>query len=219
MLSDEGSATIRAWGLLNRHAIGRAAGIPYPGTFVLDREGRVVTRSFEEPYEERATAASVLSALEPSAEPGGDVVRGRHVTVGVEQSDQVAAPGQRITLAVHISPAPGVHVYAPGQGGYIPVSLELSPSDAFRPEDPVYPDAHPYLFQPLHETVRVYDRPFRLTRDVTLAVTRDNQRRGLDHEPLTIAGAVRYQACDDRVCFAPDDVPVRWTVTLTPLEH
>jgi DsbC/DsbD-like thiol-disulfide interchange protein len=218
MLSDVGSATIRAWGILNQHAIGRAEGIPYPGTFVLDRSGRVVSRSFEESYEERATAASVLDALQPAASSAGAPVAGRHVAVIPEQSDHVAATGQHLTLGVEIRPAPGIHVYAPGQDGYIPVTLDLQQSDAFEAADTTYPEPRDYLFQPLHETVRVFDRPFRLTRDVTMALTRDVRRGGAAHEALTVRGSVGYQACDDRVCFAPDEVPVTWTITLAPLE-
>ena len=30
--------------------------------------------------------------------------------------------------------------------------------------------------------------------------------------PLTIKGTLRYQACDDKVCFRPTNVPVEWTV-------
>ena len=29
---------------------------------------------------------------------------------------------------------------------------------------------------------------------------------------LTIEGALKYQACDDRICYPPETVPVRWTL-------
>src|SRR5204863_2446991 len=38
-------------------------GMAFPGTFVLDRHGRVVSRSFEDLYVERATVSSVLMKL------------------------------------------------------------------------------------------------------------------------------------------------------------
>ena len=41
LLSDAGSQTITAWGLINRDATGRTAGIPHPGTFVIAPNGRV----------------------------------------------------------------------------------------------------------------------------------------------------------------------------------
>ena len=29
--------------------------------------------------------------------------------------------------------------------------------------------------------------------------------------PLTIKGKLRYQACDDRVCYLPKDLALEWT--------
>ena len=48
MLSDKGSATIKAYGLLNTTvAPGNPTyGIPFPGSFMLDRHGRVTARFF-----------------------------------------------------------------------------------------------------------------------------------------------------------------------------
>lgn len=61
MLSDAGSETITAWGLLNKEATGRTAGIPHPGTFMIDRAGTIISRSFEQPYQERRSATSLLA--------------------------------------------------------------------------------------------------------------------------------------------------------------
>jgi hypothetical protein len=34
---------------------------------------------------------------------------------------------------------------------------------------------------------------------------------------LTISGSLRYQACDDKVCYQPVSVPLSWTVGFEPL--
>ena len=36
---------------------------------------------------------------------------------------------------------------------------------------------------------------------------------------LTIKGLLNYQACDDKVCFSPQTVPLTWTVTLRQLDR
>ena len=69
LLSDAGSATITAWGILNKEATGRTAGIPHPGTFMVNRGGKIVSRTFEQPYQERRSATSILSQLSGAA-PG-----------------------------------------------------------------------------------------------------------------------------------------------------
>jgi peroxiredoxin len=219
LLSDEGSATIRAWGILNPYAIGKGVGIPYPGTFVLNRKGMVLTRSFEEAYQERATAASILETILASAADPGAEVTGKYITVRPGQTDHVAAPGQRLTLVADVTPGPNVHVYAPGQQGYIPVSLDLAPSDDFKATDTLYPEPGTYFFAPLEQTVKVYDRPFRLSRDVTLTLTPDVRQRATAGGTVTVRGTLGYQACDDRLCFSPDEVPLTWTITLSPIER
>jgi hypothetical protein len=34
-------------------------------------------------------------------------------------------------------------------------------------------------------------------------------------EPLTITGTVRYQACDDAICYVPQTVAVKWIVPVS----
>lgn len=41
LLSDEDSTAIKAFGILNEEVGGRQAGIPYPGTFLVGKDGKV----------------------------------------------------------------------------------------------------------------------------------------------------------------------------------
>ena len=72
----------------------------------------------------------------------------------------------------------------------------------------IYPKSELLFFAPLKETVPVYQKPFRLTRELSVA------RSVTPGTRLTLAGAVDYQACDDKVCFIPASVPVGWTITV-----
>jgi len=220
LMSDPGSKTIDAWGLRNREATGREAGIPYPGTFLVDREGRVVERAFEANYRERITGASLLSRLGVRVESvGARSAAGKQVAVRLGTSDAEVAPGKRLTLIVDVTPMPKMHVYAPGQEGYIPVGLTLSESADYRAAAPQFPPAGTYFYEPLKETVRVYDAPFRITSEITLALSRELRQRAAARETLTIAGELAYQACDDAVCYRPDSIPVTWTVKLIPFQQ
>jgi hypothetical protein len=71
-----------------------------------------------------------------------------------------------------------------------------------------------FYYAPLRETVKVYDKPFRISQDVTLAATADLRRRAAAGEPLTITATLDYQACDDRVCYRPDSLTLTWTIPL-----
>lgn len=62
LLSDPDSETIRAYGLLDESARGRTAGIPHPGTLVVDGDGIVRARLFHEGYKQRHSAQEILEA-------------------------------------------------------------------------------------------------------------------------------------------------------------
>jgi hypothetical protein len=221
LLADVGSAVIARYGILNTAETGSRAGIPYPGTFILDKNGRVTARFFEKAYQERFTASSILVRL------GGPGPTGRmaqetktpHLVVRTWASDEVVAPGVRFALVAEVTPNDTIHVYAPGQEGYIPVALTLDEDASYSAHPIVYPESTIFEFKPLNERVKVYDQPFRLVQDVTVALTREMRARAAEEgATLTIKGRLRYQACDDKVCFIPATVPVEWTVRLKKLD-
>jgi hypothetical protein len=116
-----------------------------------------------------------------------------------------------------VIPGPKIHVYAPGQTGYISIALTMSSSPDWRATPAMFPMAKQFV-DPVGERVLVYDQPFRLRQDVTLALTPSLRQRAAAKESLVIAGALEYQACDDKVCYRPETIPVQWTVMLTPIE-
>ena len=228
MLSDQGSKTITAWGILNREAAGRTAGIPYPGTYVIDPKGVIVSRNFEEAYQERDSAASIVAALQTSSsstasgKPGtqlsaGTELMGKYVKLRLGATDAIAAPGHRITLTMDVTPGPKIHVYAPGQTGYISIALKMNDSPDWKTAAPLFPRPSPFV-DPVGERVQVFDKAFRVTQDLTLTLTPSMRQRATARESLVVAGSFEYQACDDKVCYRPETLPVQWTLSLTPIE-
>lgn len=218
LLSDAGSATIKAYGILNTEATGQTAGVPYPGTFVLNATGVVQARDFEEAYQERASAASLLARTAQQALSGGERTETKHIVVTTSSSDKTVALGTRFSLYVDVEPKPKMHVYSPEQHDYIPISLALDADPAFKAHPAVFPKAEKYFFKALDETQLVYSKPFRIVQDVTIPVTpATRQRASAAGATLTIKGSLKYQACDDAICYLPVTVPVSWTVTLTAL--
>ena len=149
MLSDRGSATIKAFGLLNTTVDPGSTnyGIPFPGTFIVDRQGIVTARFFEEAYQERNTVASILLKL-GAAGQGTDAQRitTDHAEITTYLTDQAAAPGTLFSIVVDVEPRKGMHLYAPGKHNYKVIALRL--------------DAHPLvvvrpLRYPASETVRL----------------------------------------------------------------
>lgn len=161
-------------------------------------------------------AQSTEPAPSPLLLTSGDRVETRHLTLRTSASSDVAAPGGRVTLRVRITPKPKMHVYAPEQEGVIPVTLVLASSPDIRPGAQRLPESERYFFAPLEETQRVYSKPFEITQAITIADTRLVRARAGRRAAMTIEGRVRYQACDDTICYLPQEVPVAWTITLEP---
>ncbi len=139
----------------------------------------------------------------------------RHLTVATSASSRSVTPGSRVSLFVAITPKPEMHVYAPGQKDFIPVSLTLAANDAVKAETVQFPTAEKLDVAALGETHLVYTKPFRLVQDVTVAKNRSLvNRAGARGAVITVTGRLKYQACDSSICYAPVTVPVAWTLAL-----
>lgn len=138
-----------------------------------------------------------------------------HLTVTVSPAARTASPGTRVELSVDVAPKAKMHVYAPQQKDYIPISLTLKPSALFSAGTVVYPRPETYLFAPLNETQLVYSKRFRISQPITLARGAAMRAAGvLPGGAVTVTGTLRYQACDDAICYMPKEVPVSWRVVL-----
>jgi hypothetical protein len=128
------------------------------------------------------------------------------LTFATSPSAAVARPGQTVKLFVDVTPRPKMHVYAPGAKDYLPIVLELN-SPGVRAGKLTYPASQDWYFEPTKEHVPVFQSPFRLTQDITIDA---NARPGM----LYVTGVLKYQACDDTICYNPVTAPVSWTLSV-----
>jgi len=193
-------------------------GVPFPGTFIVDRQGRVTSRFFEDFYVERSTVAGILKRLDGRDQPvAGTRVSTEHLEVSTYPSDAAVAPGNRFSLALDIQPKRGMHLYAPGASGYRVISLSMAEQPFIRVLPLKYPTSELYVFKPLNERVPVYQKPFTLLQEIVLEGQPAAQAAWKGKDSLTLGGTLEYQACDDKVCFNPASIPLSWTVSLRPL--
>lgn len=221
LLSDAGSETIKRYGILNTTVpeSNPAFGYPFPGTFIVRPTGIVTARFFEQGYEERNTISSVIVRLGGRVDAPATKIAAPQMEITSYASDTVAAAGTRFSLVLDITPGPKIHVYAPGVQGYKPIGLSIQPQPGLVLRETHYPESEEYFFAPLNERVRVFQRPFRIAQDVVLDPSRAAQTALAGKTSLTIAGTLNYQACDDKVCFMPQTVPLSWTIAVKPLDR
>ena len=198
------------------------AGTPYPGTFMVDRYGRVTSRFFEEFYRERNTTANVLLKIGAGLSPI-EAIRGEtaHLKFTAYPSNPSVTVGTRFSIAVEIEPNPGIHVYAPGaeEMGYRVISLNLAPGPHVRFEPVEFPESEIYYFEPLDERVPVYQRPFMLLQEAVVSSTEEAEAALRELDALTLSGTLDYQACDDQICFPPVSLPLSFTLDLDLLDR
>jgi hypothetical protein len=182
------------------------------GWFVLDAKSTIVAKYFEDNLGQCYTAAAILVhqfGWTPPA-PALDV-EGKQLTASLRASDSAVAPGQRVALILDIELQPNMHVYAPGVEAYIPIDWKMEDSATAEVHAPAFPRAEKLYLKAIDETVPAYRSHFRLMRDITIPP--ENKLKpavdGSGH--FTVAGFLRYQACDDRVCYIPQTLPLQWT--------
>jgi hypothetical protein len=114
-----------------------------------------------------------------------------------------------------------MHVYAPGVQGYKPVALELNANPHAVAEPASYPKAKILLLPAIGEKVPVFEGKFRIAQDVTVAFDKDFSQSvaagPASGTPVMLEGNLRYQACDNKICYPPTSVAVSWQLAVMPL--
>jgi hypothetical protein len=215
LLSDPDSKVIRELGILNETLPKDTPffGVPYPGSFVLNAQAVITAKYFEDDYRERYTSADVLvRQFGVTQGVAGNEVAGKQLKLEARTSNVVVAAGQRVLLTLDIEMKPNMHVYAPGVEGYIPIDWKMKESDAEAAQEASYPPSEKLHLAAIDETVPVYRDHFRLTREITIG--QDAKVRPLldSSGKFTVEGTLRYQACDDRVCYIPQELAVKWVL-------
>jgi len=243
LLSDENSEVIKAFGILNTVATEAAGsnkddpgiladvkkyvaaggmfaesiGTPFPGTFMLDEDGRVKARYFEEFYRDRNTTANVMLKLGFGLPPVSAIEgSSKQLSFNAYPSNATVSAGSRFSIAVDVQPGPGMHVYAPGaeKMRYRVVGLKLDPNPAVHYEPVTYPESEIYHFEPLDEHVPVYQHWFRLIQEVVVDASNEARPALRKLDALTLTGTFNYQACDDKICYNPESVPLSFKIDL-----
>ncbi len=137
-----------------------------------------------------------------------------HLTLLTSISEAEATPGKRVAIAFDITPKKLMHVYAPGKHDYQVIAVKIDPQPWLRALPTTYPPSEIYHFKELDERVETYGKPFKLIQDVAILNTPEARKALAASGSVTISGWLEYQACDDKVCYAPKRVPVSFTLAV-----
>ena len=143
--------------------------------------------------------ALLAQLITPAPKPG-------HATILSSPPEVSGKAGAKLALFVDVTPKPNIHVYAPGNEFYIPITVKVNPQADVKAGKLAYPKSEVATIA--DERVSVFQKPFRLTQEVEIG------KAAKPGSTVVVAGTVHYQACDDKVCFPPESAPVSWTIAV-----
>ena len=222
LLSDEGSEVIRRLGLLNAHVEAQQAfygrgvderhvGLPYPGTFVLDEDGVVEQRLFDQSYRPRPSAGYLFraaSGVPPEPARSATSTEGPvEVTAWLDSS--YFRPLELREVHVELRVAEPWHVYTdPIPDGFTALRVEVGADAAIATGQADLPAGRPFTVEGLPEQFHVVDGSVRVSVPFQLpGAGLDLDGRPLpepgDPRPVALDVEVAHQACSDVECLPP----------------
>jgi peroxiredoxin len=219
LLSDPDSKIIREFGILNESVPkdNPFYGIPHPVTYIVDSKGIVISRKFDEDYRQRYTVGNILTEkLDIRTGAAQSQVETRHLKVTASATNSKVRPGERIRLLLDIDLKPAMHVYAPGVEGYLPIEWKMMDSPTVQVMPTINPASKKLRLEAIQETVDVYQGTVTLQREVVVGTQTKGKPVVNEAGQILIEGTLRYQACDDRLCYLPQTVPLKWTLQYEP---
>ena len=228
LLSDEDSAVIRSFGILNtliepdegKHM--RWYGIPYPGTYIIDEHGVVLDKEFHQHHARRLSGAALLHKLvdilpEPSSDAPRGVSSGDDVGLEISLADATLKLEVITLLVCRIRVASGRHLYGAGApDAFSPATLSFE-GDGLRFGDPVWPESDWMHYEALGMDVPVHGGEVVVTVPVTVTSSLVRLGHGLDQPEVSIKATLNYQSCDELACSLPDAIHAKLKVPLEVL--
>jgi thiol:disulfide interchange protein len=122
------------------------------------------------------------------------------------ETDGVRA-GATIKAALKVALPEGYHVQSdkPRDPTLIATELTINGPEGVTVEELVFPPAEDFKQEGLPEPLLVFEREFVIGVALTLPA-------GLPAGDLVVPARLRYQACDDKMCYAPTNANTQWTL-------
>jgi thiol:disulfide interchange protein DsbD len=146
------------------------------------------------------------------ATPAGALAQLRGIQAELAPLAEPQAPaGGRVRAAVQVRVPQGFHLQsnAPRDPSLIPTTLVADVPAGVRAVEVVFPPTTDFQVAGIAEPLAVFEHEFTIGMLFELDQT-------VTPGSLAIPGRLRYQACDDKACFAPTTVDLQWTLNVAP---
>ncbi len=152
---------------------------------------------------------ALLVAAEASAQEEA-IRRPRAEVTPLVEHDAVGA-GTSARLAARVTLPEGLHANSnkPRDPSLIPTVLTVSAPAGITVEEIVYPESSDLQQKGSPQPLAVYEREF-------LIGVRLNVAASAAPGDVAVQGRLRYQACDENICYVPATIPLAWNVRVAP---
>ena len=162
----------------------------------------------------RRHAATLLAvgplaiALLAGAPPLGAQSRAPKAVLTPTADPAAVRPGRSTKLLLKVALPEQIHIQSnkPRDPAFFPTALVLTPPAGVTVTSTAYPAAIDFVQEGQAEKLAVFEKTFTVTATVAVAAS-------VKPGELIVPGRFDYQACDDKVCYAPTRIPVSFELT------
>ena len=213
LLSDIDSAVIKQFGLLNTEVSKSDAflyGIPFPGVYVCDENGVVVSKLFHDSYKKRESPETLIDAAmgnividedAPQASANeGDVV----ITASVRGGNASLRQGIIRQLVIRFQLPEGLHIYGdPVPEGLTATVISVTGPEGLQVMPAQFPASNALRLESLDVELQVWSGQVDVVIPIYATGELASECRPLDAASTSLSIDIHYQACDDTTCLLP----------------
>jgi AhpC/TSA family/Disulphide bond corrector protein DsbC len=216
LLSDEGSAVIRAFGILNTNVPEdhiMMYGMPWPGDYLIAPDHTVLDKFFDRDYQYRPSASAIVTRHFDLEHFNSVEIETDWLSATVGLSADRCFAGQDLTSRLSIQLKPGWHIYGePLPRSYQPTRLTFSGS-LVGEQSLELPAVKLMMLEALGETLPVFEGKLTAFGSLQIrwsppAPVKFLEAFGAFIKPgdYKISGQLRFQACSAKICEPPQAI-------------
>jgi hypothetical protein len=213
LLSDTDSKVIKQYGLLNEQLSKKDAflyGIPYPGVFVCDEDGTVISKFFHDSYKKRESPEMLIDAAlgrvtidetAPRAQSNDDGIR---ISTALHGGNGSLRQGIVRQLVTTFELPEGLHIYGePVPQGLTATEIKVEGPDGLVTLPMEAPPATPLHLKTLDIDLNVWSGTVHLATPLYPVGELVSECRPIDEREVELSVHVTFQACTDETCLLP----------------
>lgn len=189
-------------------------GIPYPGSYLVGNNGKVVAKFFNQQYQARETAPAMMHAgfglpIDPAHLSHGEATGGEGINIRAELMTKTLHPRQRSLIYVTLELAEGLHVYGePISDGFLPTSVQATGTEGLAFGEPQFPETKPFKIEEIDEEFNAFEGNV----EIVIPVSSTIREVGTAEIEIKVA----FQACTDSMCYIPRTETIKLELSTAP---